>query len=149
MITYNKIRHLELVRHFLDLEKQDKNLYSENRDEYLELLKYRSVVYDHIFWESREQFVLLMDNFIHDSIDMEEFESAFSQLYRKTTKAYEALEIDLKGLKNFQLDPRSNKFSSFITCVYRQFEVLEDEKCTEEEVKDIVGDILREIQPYF
>jgi len=76
-----------LVRHFLDFEKQDKNLSSENPYEYLKLLKYRSAVYDHIFWESREQFVFLMDNFIHDSIDMEEFEIAFSQLYRKTTKA--------------------------------------------------------------
>jgi len=34
------------------------------------------------------------------------------------------LEIDLKGLKNFQLDPKSNKFGTFITFVYRQFEVL-------------------------
>ena len=29
--TYNKIRYLELLRRFLDFEKQGKNLYTENR----------------------------------------------------------------------------------------------------------------------
>ena len=36
--TYNKIRHLKLLRRFLDFEKQCKDLYTENRDEYMELL---------------------------------------------------------------------------------------------------------------
>jgi len=29
---YNKVRHLELLRRFLDFKKQGKNLYTENRD---------------------------------------------------------------------------------------------------------------------
>jgi hypothetical protein len=57
-------------------------------------------------------------------------------------------QIDLKGLKNFELDPKSDGFGSFITAVFRQFEVLEDEECTEQEVKDYVQNTLREIQPY-
>lgn len=79
---------------------------------------------------------------------MEEFEIAFSQLWWKKMKLYDAFEIDLKGLKNFKLDPKSDEFGSLVTSVYRQFEVLEDEECTEQEVKDIVRDVLREIQPY-
>jgi hypothetical protein len=58
------------------------------------------------------------------------------------------IEIDLKGLKNFELDPRSDRFGTFITTVFRQFEVLEDEEFTEQEVKDYVRNTLREIQPY-
>jgi len=54
----------------------------------------------------------------------------------------------LKGLKNFELDPKSDGFGRFVTFVYRQFEVLEDDKCTEREVKGIVRDALREIQAY-
>jgi hypothetical protein len=103
---------------------------------------------DHAFWNNREQFVLLMKNFIHDSIDMEEFEIAFSRLWWETIKAYDAFEIDLKRVKNFQPNPRSDRFGSFVTFVYRQFEVLEDEDCTKQEVKDIVRDVLWEIQPY-
>lgn len=43
---YKKIRHLELLRRFLDFKKQDKNIYDlylENRDEYLELSRYQLI----------------------------------------------------------------------------------------------------------
>ena len=49
MMTYNKIRHLELLRCFLDFKKQGKNLYRENRDEYMELLHYQGRLEDHAF----------------------------------------------------------------------------------------------------
>jgi len=145
---YNKIRHLELLRRFLDFKKQGKDLYTENRDEYLELLHYQSKLQDYIFWKSREQFALLMENLVNDSIDMEQFEIAFSRLWRENMKEHDAFEIDLKRIKNLQLDPRSYRFCSFVTSVFRQFEVLEDEDCTEQEVKDYVRDVLQEIQPY-
>lgn len=147
-MTYNKIRHLELLKRLLDFKKQDKHLYWENQDEYMELLHYRGRLEDHAFWNNREQFVLLMENFIHNSIDMEEFEIAFSILWRETLKADKAFQMDLKQVENLQLDPRSDRFGSFITFVFRQFEVLEDEDCTEQEVKDIVRAVLREIQSY-
>jgi hypothetical protein len=49
----------------------------------------------------------------------------------ETGQALTAFEMDLKAVKNLQLDPRSGGFSSFITFGYRQFEVLEDEYCTQ------------------
>jgi hypothetical protein len=147
-MTYNKIRHLELLNHFLDLKKQGKDLYTENRDAYMEFQEYRCALYHHIFWKSKEQFVLLMENYTHNSIDMEQFEIAFSQLWKETMKVYDTFEMDLKRVENLQLDPRSDGFGSLVTYVYRQFEVLEDEECTEQEVKDYVRNTLREIQPY-
>lgn len=107
--TSNKIRHLELLRRFLNFEKQGKDLYTENRDEYLELLHYRGRLEDHSFWNNREQFVLSMENFIHDSIDIEQFKYAFSRLWRETFEANKAFQMDLKRVKNLQLDPRSDR----------------------------------------
>ena len=52
----------------------------ENRDEGLELLHYQSKLQDYIFWKSRKQFALLMENFVNDSIEMEQFKTAFSRL---------------------------------------------------------------------
>jgi len=52
-ITYNYIRHLELFRRLQNLKNQEKSLYQENPEEYLELLTYRSIVQNHIFWEKR------------------------------------------------------------------------------------------------
>ena len=150
-MTYNKVRHLELLKRFLDFEKQGKNtydLYLENRDEYMELLHYRGRLEDHAFWKSKEQFVLLMENYVHNSIDFDHFEIAFSRLWKETFRADRAFQMDLKRVKNLKLDPRSEGFGSFITAVFRQFEVLEDEECTEQEVKDYVRNTLREIQPY-
>jgi hypothetical protein len=145
------MRHLKLLKRFLDFKNQGKNiydLYREKRDEYMELQEYRCALYHHIFWKSKEQFVLLMENLVTDSIDMEEFETAFSQLWWKTMEEDEALQMDLKRVENLQLDPKSDGFGSFITAVFRQFEVLEDEECTEQEVKDYVQNTLRDIQPY-
>ena len=148
---YNNVRHLELLRRFLDFKKQGKNIYDfylEKRDEYSELSRYQCMVNDYIFWTHRKEFVLCMENYVHDSIDFEDFEIAFSRLWETSMKAYIALKIDLKGLKNFELDSKSDGFGSLVTAVFRQFEVLEDEECTEEEVKDYVRDIFQKIQPY-
>jgi hypothetical protein len=150
-MTYNKIRHLELLRRFLDFKNQGKNIYDlylENRDEYMELEEYRCALYHHIFWKSKEEFALLMENYLHDSIDFEEFEIAFSRLWWEMMEEDEAFQMDLKGVENLQLDPRSDGFGSLVTSVFRQFEVLEDDECTEQELKDYVRDTLQEIQPY-
>ena len=45
-MTYNKIRCLELLRRFLDLRNQGKDLDRENRNEYMELLHYRGRLED-------------------------------------------------------------------------------------------------------
>ena len=39
MTEYNRKRHIELLKRFLDFKNQGKDLYAENRNEYLELLK--------------------------------------------------------------------------------------------------------------
>jgi hypothetical protein len=89
-----------------------------------------------------------MKNYVHDSIDFEHFKIAFSRLWKDSMKEDKALQIDLKGLKNFELDPKSDGFGIWVTAVFCQFEVLEDEECTEQEVKDYVRNTLQEIQPY-
>ena len=48
-MTYNKIRHLELLKRFLDFKNKGKDLYTENRDEYMEFQEYRCALYHHIF----------------------------------------------------------------------------------------------------
>jgi hypothetical protein len=53
-----------------------------------------------------------MENYTHNSIDMEQFGIAFSQLWWETMKVYDTFEIDLKKFKNFELDPKSDRFGS-------------------------------------
>ena len=145
-MDYNKIRHLELFKRSFDCKKENKRLSKENRELYSELLKYEIILYHHIFWNHRKDFVLLMENFVNDLLDLEQFEISFSLLWRKTMKENDAFQIDLKRIENFQLSPESDKFGSYITCVFRKFEELEDKYCTQQEVKDYVRYILRQIK---
>ena len=151
IMTYKEKKHIELLKRFLDFQKQGKSIYDlfiEKRNEYLELTRYQCMVNDCIFWKRKEQFALLMENLVTDSIDMEEFEIGFSLVWWESMKEDKSLQLDLKGLKNFELDPKSYRFGSLVTAIFRQFEVLEDEECIEQEVKDYVRNILQEIQPY-
>jgi hypothetical protein len=42
---------------------------------------------------------------------------------------------DRKRVKNFPLNPKAYGFCSLVAAILREFEVLEDEECTEPEVK--------------
>ena len=53
--NYNKVRHLELVRRFLDLKDQGKDLYTENRYEGLELLHHQSKLQESLFRLQRKK----------------------------------------------------------------------------------------------
>jgi hypothetical protein len=83
-MTYNKERHKQLVIRSQDLKNQGKNLFLENPEEDSELSKYNIAVEEHVFWTHREDFFLLMKNFIDNIINFDEFETAFSLLYQKT-----------------------------------------------------------------
>ena len=147
-MNYNKKRHKQLVILSQDVKNQGKNLFIENPKEYSELLKYNIAVEEQVFWTHREQFLILMKNLINNSLHFDEFETAFSVLYRKITKEFHMFIIDLKQIEKFQPSTRSYRFASSISSIFRQFEEIEDEYSTKQEVKDSVRDILQKIEPY-
>lgn len=56
--------------------------------------------------------------------------------------------IDLKQIEKFQPSRRSYRFASVINSIYRQFEEVEDEYCTEQEVKDYVKEAYLKFQKF-
>ena len=137
-MDYNNERHKQLLKRSQDLKNKGKNLLIENPEEGFELSKYNVVVEEHIFLTRRKDFLLLMKNFIDNIIDFEEFEITFSKLYWKTSEEYDAFEIDLKQIDKFQPSLGSYRFASFMVAIFRQFEEVEDEYCTGQDVKDFV-----------
>jgi hypothetical protein len=77
-----------------------------------------------------------MENYVDNSINFEHFEITFSLLWWESMEQYARFTKDPKRAKNFQLNLKAYRFSSLVTCVFRQFEVLGDQECTEQEVKD-------------
>lgn len=147
-MDYNKKRHKQLVIRSQDLKNQGKNLFLENPEEDSELSKYNIAVEEQVFWTHREDFFLLMKNFIDNILNFDEFETAFSLLYRKTSQEVDMLIIDLKQIEKFQPSTRSSRFASFIGSIFRQFEEVEDEYCTKQEVKDSVKKVYLKFQNF-
>ena len=106
-MDYNKKRHKQLVIHSQDLKNQGKNLFLENPEEDSELSKYNIAVEEQVFWTHREDFFLVMKNFLDNILGFDEFETAFSLLFRKTTEEVDTSIIDLKQIEKFQPSTRS------------------------------------------
>lgn len=66
------------------MKKSNKNLFKEKRDNYVKLKGYQIVVFDHIFWKKGKDFMVLIQNFIADTINYQEFEIFFSWLFEET-----------------------------------------------------------------
>ena len=147
-MTYNKERHKQLVIHSQDLKNQGKNLFLENPEEYSELSKYNIGVEEQVFWTHREKFVLIMKNFLDNILDFDEFESAFSLFYEEVRKEVNMFKIDLEQIDKFQPSTRSYRFASVLGSIYREFEAVEDEYCTEQEVKDYVREAYLKFQKF-
>ena len=137
-MTYNKERHKQLVIRSQDLKNQGKNVFLENPEEDSELSKYNIGVEEQVFWTHRENFILIMKKFLDNILDFDEFETAFSLLYEEVRKEVNMFKIDLEQIDKFQPSTRSYQFASVINSIYRKFEEVEDEYCTEQEVKDYV-----------
>ena len=147
-MIYKKERHKQLVIRSQDLKNQGKNLFLENPEEDSELSKYNIGVEEQVFWTHRENFVLIMKNFLDNILDFDEFESAFSLFYEEVRKEVNMFKIDLEQIDKFQPSTRSYRFASVIGSIYRQFEEVEDEYCTMQEVKDYVKEAYLKFQKF-
>ena len=134
-MIYNKEKHKQLVIRSRDLKNQGKTLFRENPEEYSELLDYEIAVEEQIFWTNRGEFFLVMKDFLDNIINFDEFETAFTLLYHKTREEFDMFVIDLKQIEKFQPSTRSDRFAGYINAIFREFEAVEDECCTEQEVK--------------
>ncbi len=147
-MTYNKERHKQLVIRSQDLKNQGKTLFRENPEEYSELLDYNIAVEEQVFWTHRGEFFLVMKDFLDNIINFDEFETAFTLLHHKTCEEFDMFVIDLKQIEKFQPSTRSDRFASFINAIFREFEVVEDEYCTEQNVKDYVKEAYLKFQNF-
>jgi len=134
------------VRLSLDLKNLGKKIYKENPEEYSELCTYDGVVEEQIYWTYRNNFVLIIKNLLDNTFNFDEFESAFSILFKEIGKEVDMLISDLEYIDKFEPSKRSYRFAVAMGAIYRQFEEIEDEYCTEQEVKDYVKEIYLELQ---
>ena len=147
-MIYKKERHKQLVIRSRNLNNQGKTLFRENPEEYYELLDYEIAVEEQIFWTNRGEFFLLMKDFLANIINFDEFETAFTILYHKTREEFDMFLIDLKQIEKFHPSTRSDRFAGYINAIFREFEAVEDEYCTEQDIKDYVKEAYLKFQKF-
>ena len=147
-MDYNNNRHKQLVLRSQALRTQGKSLLIEDPKASFELSNYKISVDEQVFWTHRQNFFIIMESFINNILDFDEFENAFSLLYGKVRNEERMLQIDLEYIDKFQPSTRPYTFAPVMGSIYRQFEAVQDEYITEQEVKDYVKKKYLEFQKF-
>jgi hypothetical protein len=112
MTQYNKKRHLEL------LKKREKKSISSTESK--ELLNYSAVLDRQLDWETRDQYLQLLKEFIEGKIDIGEFLIAFEERGRLNGEVLDILESNLILLEPHE---KSLDFLDFIQQILQDCEI--------------------------
>ena len=112
---YNKKRHFELLKYSQDLKQQGKFISGESRNGYLELLKYSAMLASHLGWETRDQYVKLLNEFMEKKIDIPEFCQAFCRRSELNDEVVDTLESNFILLSPHE---KSVEFSDFMEEIF-------------------------------
>ena len=146
MESYNKERYITIVNELNEAKAKGIRWFKENPKRRMELLSYQIVLSDHIFWLKREKFLVIIEQFLNNTIEFEQFENQFSKLWVKTQLQSHKDTRNSLVIKTIDPDPKSDSFCSRMTALYRGFEAVEDEVSTKEELKVFVKSILIKIK---
>lgn len=130
----------------------------------MEIKDYRQALKDSVFWESREFYRELMNKFVTEKLNSEEFaKTFFGRLWSDREKA-ESLYEDFSKQANIKLDPQSFQFSNIICSFEFPLSAYLDELAISEYLEDepdftsiddpdslrkIVQEALLEVNKYF
>ena len=103
--SLSKLQYLlNEIKSFIQNQRRSTEL---NKEEYNTLTRYRIVFENHIMWESRKEYFEIINGFLNNRIDGEEFCNLFLTLhYENCDKASQA-EENLQHKTDFQLTSKS------------------------------------------
>lgn len=76
-MKFDKDKCLKLLRERKSLQKEGKLLRDYNKTKNDELIKYLSLIEDQIFWESRKEYIQILDLFVSKKITLNHFFKQF------------------------------------------------------------------------
>lgn len=106
--------YLKLLKYEKELKAKGKFLLKENEKEYRNLIKYQVSLSDHLKWEQKHRYFLLITNFLDKKINTDQYINQLFKLEHETQSLAEELESDFEKLKEFEPNPVSKEFSKFI-----------------------------------
>ena len=124
-MDFNKEKCLKLMRESEKLRQQGKLLWNYDKTKYKELTRYCTFLWDDIFWQSRNQYLQIIESFISRKIDGEEFANQFGNLRGENMNASDMREANLEGEMNLQLNPKSSGFTKIISDIYAHIDTFD------------------------
>lgn len=146
MEYYNKERYITIVNELNEAKTKGIRWFKENPKKRMELLRYQIVLSNHIFWLKRKEFLVIIEKFLNNTVEFEQFENEFSKLWFQTQLQSHKDTRNSLVIKTINPDPQSDSFCSRMTAIYRGFESIQDEYWTKEEMKSFVESILIEMK---
>jgi hypothetical protein len=124
-IKFDKDKCFKLLKERKSLQKEGKLLRDYDKAKNDELISYLILIEDQIFWESRKEYIQILDLFVSKKITLDQFFKQFGGLRGSNLKASrmweEKLEEEACGILtqsnkiDFQLNPESNGFTKIIS----------------------------------
>ena len=118
--TYNKERHIELLKYSQYLKKKGKFIGDESQNDYLELLSYSAIQANHLNWETQDHYLKLLKKFEERKIDISDFCIAFCKRSELNNDVSNILESNLILLAPHS---KSGEFAAFIEQICDDCEV--------------------------
>lgn len=139
-------RYRQLWEKEKTLRQNKQSFFHENREEYLELLKYQVVLENEVYFRQRKDYLSLLKAYLDDKLD-EDFYFSFLTLWNRDRKQADVLEQDFfqKGEGILEIDSRANKFCHLLNCIFGAGEALTETEHTPIDQKNFRN----EIRQYF
>jgi hypothetical protein len=108
---YNKNRHRELLDYEEMLRKKGKSLNNESKEKNSELIDYKIIVYCHLNWKMKDEFLELFKEFLKKNISSFQF----CEPLEKKLKLNEDLSADTILSDSFcTIGPKADRFTDFM-----------------------------------
>src|SRR6476469_7566418 len=103
-------RYLSLLRYEKELISSKKLFLEENMEEYLKLIEYEMSISDHLKWQQKHRYFLLITNFLDKKIDTNEYIYQLVEVQREFENLLEKMKLDFQKMKEFEPNPLSKGF---------------------------------------
>lgn len=124
-MDFNKEKCLKLMRESEKLRQEGKSLWDCEKAESEKLNHYLTLLEDDIFWQSRNQYFQIIENFTNRSSDGKKFVNQFGDLQRENLNAVDMRKANLENEMNLQLNStKSWEFPEIISALYEAIGLL-------------------------
>jgi len=127
-MKFDKHKCLKLLKERKSLKKEGKLLQDYDKTKYDELISYLSLLEDQIFWESRKEYIQILDLFVSKKITLDQFFEQFcglrgsnlksARMWKKKSEE-EAFVVFTKSNEiDIQFTPKSCGFTEIISYLH-------------------------------